>query len=700
MTWVGIIFIWLIAPFAELGIIIALSITNSKYKARIQELERGRMSRNAFVGTYGNGAGQTAVRAERMSAEEPGLRAPDREKEWLKAEPAVEVQTSKEAWKAETMHRAQKAEESEEIHGPRKAEESEGIHGSRKEESEEMDAPRKAEKAKGMQPSYLGMFALILGVVFIVLAGLIFATTTWRILPDICKVFSVLGCAVLFFGVSYMTERRFGVHKTSNACYILGSIFLFLAVLAAAYFELLGAEFILEGRNRWKVLWVGSVVTVLSFWAGLKRFDDKIYTQACLWGVSIHLFFMAKACSFGWDGFAAVMMVYSAVLVGVREYLEACSIPDSSGQQAKGACLHAHLATAARVPYPAACRGDADCEERGFKEILSDGFGYFAPVHFWFFAALTMIRGLSAVWIMTAVWATGYSGSLPCSGWFFSFTLSGMAAMAALTVGTGVMVRRRRTENYEYLFSLAALQTIMYGAGWLTDDSVYRMALVNQALLLIQIVRYYEKERGKKLPGLFWDICEGVFVLFSIIITTVTGNDTWRFVYLLMAAADCLLYRHEESVRRQALSLSACFAAAAFWQQPFAFWPQVIRLEMSLLPVVWILWSAGRIWDQTPWILAMRNLGYVICLSLLFLDAVISGLVVDALLLEGICLGAFVWAQVKKHVWWVRLLGGMSLGVALFMTRGFWLSISWWVYLLGAGIGLVVLAGIMEKKER
>ena len=96
----------------------------------------------------------------------------------------------------------------------------------------------------------------------------------------------------------------------------------------------------------------------------------------------------------------------------------------------------------------------------------------------------------------------------------------------------------------------------------------------------------------------------------------------------------------------------------------------------------------------------MRNLGYVICLSLLFLDAVISGLVVDALLLEGICLGAFVWAQVKKHVWWVRLLGGMSLGVALFMTRGFWLSISWWVYLLGAGIGLVVLAGIMEKKER
>ena len=230
MTWVGIIFIWLIAPFAELGIIIALSITNSKYKARIQELERGRMSRNAFVGTYGNGAGQTAVRAERMSAEEPGLRAPAREKEWLKAEPAVEVQTSKEAWKAEAMHRAQKAEESEEIHGPRKAEESEGIHGSRKEESEEMDAPRKAEKAKGMQPSYLGMFALILGVVFIVLAGLIFATTTWRILPDICKVFSVLGCAVLFFGVSYMTERRFGVHKTSNACYILGSIFLFLAV--------------------------------------------------------------------------------------------------------------------------------------------------------------------------------------------------------------------------------------------------------------------------------------------------------------------------------------------------------------------------------------------------------------------------------------------------------------------------------------
>ena len=48
----------------------------------------------------------------------------------------------------------------------------------------------------------------------------------------------------------------------------------------------------------------------------------------------------------------------------------------------------------------------------------------------------------------------------------------------------------------------------------------------------------------------------------------------------------------------------------------------------------------------------------------------------------------------------MRISGGMSLAAALFMTSGFWLSISWWVYLLAAGIGLVVLAGFMEKKEK
>lgn len=613
-------------PIAKLVVIIALLIREFMYKGHIQGEEKGRISQSPAVTVCGNTVVRSSTWTAETDAEGPASSRPSQEAGKPAAGAAADSFKSCPS-RPVTTQRTPKLL-------------SQGHHN-------------------------LGIFALILGVVFIVLSGLIFATTNWHVLPNICKVFVVLGCSVLFYGASGFAERRFHVHKTSNAFYILGSIFLFLTILAAAYFKLLGAEFILEGRNRWKVLWVGSVVTASAFWAGLKRFDDKIYTQACLWEVSISLFFMAKAYSFGWDGFAAVMTVYSVMLVCGREYLI----------------------------YQ-------DSEKEGLKKILSDGFGFFAPIHFGFFAAVTVLRGLPAIWIMTGSCALGYDGSFLEEIWFLSFTVFGVVSMAAMMIGTYILARRKQTETYGYLFSLAALETIMYTAGWITEVSVYRMAAINLALLLIQLVRYYKRERGAESNGLFWDICGGGFLAFSIVAMAAAGNDTWRFAYLLAAAFHCLQYRNVESIRRPVLSLSACFVAAAFWLQPFGLWPQIIRLEMSLLPFVWLLWTAGRIWDHVSEIRIFKNIGYLVCLVILFWDAVFSGMVADSLLLEGICLAAFVWAQVRNRVWWVRITGGMSLIVALFMTRGFWLSISWWVYLLGAGIGLVILAGIMEKKEK
>lgn len=95
----------------------------------------------------------------------------------------------------------------------------------------------------------------------------------------------------------------------------------------------------------------------------------------------------------------------------------------------------------------------------------------------------------------------------------------------------------------------------------------------------------------------------------------------------------------------------------------------------------------------------IQTLGYTLCLVALGFDGIWTGLVWDALILEGICLAVFLRAQVKKSLRWVRISGSMILLVALFMTRAFWLSISWWLYLLAAGIGLILFAAVGEKKH-
>ncbi len=72
---------------------------------------------------------------------------------------------------------------------------------------------------------------------------------------------------------------------------------------------------------------------------------------------------------------------------------------------------------------------------------------------------------------------------------------------------------------------------------------------------------------------------------------------------------------------------------------------------------------------------------------------------INALILEVICLSLFFWAQVTKNRRWVRISGSIIVVISLYMTKGFWLSISWWVYLLAAGIGLIVFAAVNEKKK-
>lgn len=707
MSWVMILLVWVFAPFVELGIIVGLCVSNSRYKRQIQELERMRRPPVMF------GRPPEAAKPWPAGEEErKGEGCPPAQEEWRQGYPQV--------WEQE---------------------ESSPLSGS------------------------LGTVSLILGVIFIILGGLIFATTTWHVLGNVSKTLLVMACAAVFFGASFMAEKVFAIHKTSNAFYILGTAFLFLTVLAAAYFRLLGPEFILDGENRWKVLWVGSVVMEVSFFGGMKRFNDKIYTQASLWGVSVSLFFLARAFSIRWNGFVSIMMVYGLVLVVLDEYL---------GSNVQG-------------------------REGTLAQVLAEGFSWFAPLHFWFFGGIVGIRGLFAEGRMVVEGCTaGYSGFLDRFS-IFTFTLPGLAAMAALVCGSCFLMRRKKSGAYFWTARAAVVELLLYGAGWIADDFIWRMAAVNAGFLLLGWV--WDKD------SVFWDICGctalvatllnfyndingslagmilclaafgvyyvrfylgsrqwphlvaaacmlpfplaaesrlgltfdqlgvgvgGALVVLGVsarcfhpimeedrsvqggwrmdwfqILSVLTiwymisvGDETWRFVYILIGAVYVLQYTAEESLKKPALSLSAGLLAAAVWQQPFVRWPDIVDLEMSLLPAAGLTWALGAIWERNRWIRVMQTVMYMICLFLLCTDAFFSGQVADALMLEGVCLALFLWAQMKNNMLWVRVSGALILLVVLFMTRDFWLSISWWVYLMAAGIGLIAFAAVTEKKRR
>ena len=133
-----------------------------------------------------------------------------------------------------------------------------------------------------------------------------------------------------------------------------------------------------------------------------------------------------------------------------------------------------------------------------------------------------------------------------------------------------------------------------------------------------------------------------------------------------------------------------------------------IKTEIFLLPAAAFIWGMGYIWREedsqtatgrTQIIRDTQTIGYVLLLLVLCLNAWAKASVINALILEVICLSLFFWAQVTKNRRWVRISGSIIVVISLYMTKGFWLSISWWVYLLAAGIGLIVFAAVNEKKK-
>lgn len=1087
-TWFGplaVLLIWVAAPFAEMGIIIYLAISNDRYKKRIKELTQ-------------QGKGQTQMGPAQAEQTQIGQDIP---KTTLQSDGSgygtrpvalrQDVEPSMVHPQGQGMAPVPQHPATASGHVPQHP--AMGMAPAKVPVKTGASGRGFSERFKADIQSNLGTLALVIGVIFVAIAGVIFATTTWHTLPAAAKAFLVLGAAGLFFGASYLAEEVLHIHRTGNAFYLLGSIFLFLSCLATAYFKLLGPAFILDGIHRWRVLWVGSLVTELALFGGLKRFRDRIYTQTVLWGMTVSMCFMAKAFQADWGGLISGMMLYASLLVAWKAFLEAGTAGQTEAEQAERT---AQVGTAAQV---------------GSRELLLDGFKHFVPIHFWVFGALTVLQSLLGIgwrWFLAdplyliglsdgewtaqitllnvlamaaftggigilawkrmdgdecgqwklllngaailsiqytafyipvqetvrfflvsaalylwawlgrreaypvgsedGAWsgrATGASfgqrdlqggpggwyargglsrfrctgsdvictavlflnvlsafllsllpaegvqdllaasgavlflaataalwgkenralrAAIPCILWFLTITvyrlggqvvwmgdgpaawlfadyerllfvfLAGLALWDmwrldtftlpiaaigtlaqlidyriddktmpfALLLASCLFVRGRRMPMAEAdqaqgakigivqkLSSLYLLAGCYFSMCYVTSDRFFRMMAVNLCFGIWQTTSWLERRRrivaslgavaedrggagaaesrakagavaeiglGRETKtemwghSLFRELCGcGAFLLtmlafyrglgasvkavpwmiglcvltfygyyiwfyrgegrwyhllaassflpmpyflmdldwigmdqlymgvavvlllsgilfryrFPILQKEAGGGDGWRadwyhilavfllaamivdgsrewgFWYILLLALYFLQYAQVRPFKEAACFLSACLLAAAIWEQPFIRWPEVLDLELKLLPAALLVFLLRPIFGRSKTVRALQTLGYSICLSTLCLDAIRTGVLADALILEGVCLAVFIWAQVKKDILWARISGIIILLVALFMTKSFWFSISWWVYLLAAGIGLIVFAAVNEKKK-
>ena len=475
MTVVLFILLWLAAPFAELAVIVVLAEKNRQQKKKIDELEHTFYYRQAQrqwapadngqqpqqMPVY-PGYGQRAQAQQRQQTAPVypgyGQQAQAQQRQQMPVYPGYGQQ-------AQAQQRQQTAPVYPGYEQQAQAQQRQQTAPLSAGHVQQMQRPVYSTTGKTEKPAShanaMGMLALIVGIVFIVLAGLIFATTTWRILPDFCKVLLIGFFALVLFGASLVAEKKLHIHKTGNGLYVLGSIFVFLTVLAACYFRFLGSAFVLEGINRYRVLWLGSLVTVGVWFLGLRRFHDRVFTHACLWGMTVSMMFLAVSFALDLPEFFDAMELYAFFLL-LLEWM--IGRVDTGNRKPEGAVAQESQGNGSAVEAGNFASRRPN-QEAGWSEagrMLLQEMARFVPVHFWVFAGLCACYGIVEV----------------LQGTCRVFTLA--ALLAALT-GTGILSAGKKSLLHRWIFALSFQYFIHYVfLGWLftgNDHAVYGFLL-------------------------------------------------------------------------------------------------------------------------------------------------------------------------------------------------------------------------------
>lgn len=168
---------------------------------------------------------------------------------------------------------------------------------------------KEKEKTNGFQ------LMLSMGVFLIILASIIFATSTWEMYTSLIKVLILGGETLLFFFLGILLKYAFKITKTGNALTLISTVLLPTTFLCAGYFNLFGRSFSLTGKYSTLFL---SVTFLMEALVTLVRMviikgEKYLFTLACFFiGVFLLLEALIKdAClSFAIISFVLILINY------------------------------------------------------------------------------------------------------------------------------------------------------------------------------------------------------------------------------------------------------------------------------------------------------------------------------------------------------------------------------------------------------
>ncbi|BDF69273.1 hypothetical protein CE91St41_02540 [Oscillospiraceae bacterium] len=280
------------------------------------------------------------------------------------------------------------------------------------------------------------------------------------------------------------------------------------------------------------------------------------------------------------------------------------------------------------------------------------------------------------------------------------------AALCALFLGVGFACLRGGPHTAPaQVIPLAWAYPLLLGAmdrlGYPPDSPAACGAAAALFLALALLGRLTSPGFFRRAEGVCCDWC-ALLNLSAPVLLLLRADPYWRFGgWLLLALWLLQFLRRVEGPRADRLLLTGtgCVLCAAWWFQPFWTPPPVLVTEWLLLAPALLLGAARRwIWPENRRMTGLVQLAYgCVCAVLLGLEAAWWERPADALILGGLALAVLALALFLHRKGWFALSAATLLCLGVYMTRGFWLSLAWWIYLLSAGLVLIGLASVNER---
>ena len=545
---------------------------------------------------------------------------------------------------------------------------------------------------------------LVVGVLFIVVAGGIFVSKTWQYLSDAAKSFFLMVLTAGFFGGSVVAERR-SLDKTAVALYYLGICFTGFTAGAIINLTQIGIEW---GR----IL----AMAAMSIPVSIRFFRRRSIVDAIL------QLFLCDGMILSVSGLNAVENRGQMTVICLATFTMALSALTYFLQEEKGLKILAIIAYAchAAIVFPATLI--LLVSEKNF-----------------FFLVFPVLLLAASVTVMYLVFDknTGLriaqSASLLYAGLTFSlfvfknateefgyrnFTT---AVFAAFVIGLILMVALDRKELTLSHCFLAGILSVYQVAEYLFLGSKaqteilchpYGLAMAIAFVAWKCFQREYD-EWGKiaKYASVFGIM--NLNVILSYVFEEYCGNHGVSIAIGLTFLAMAVWMKNEYDLT----ILSKVFQTIAlpFAVFPLAFHPLVamikhdemmnviydFRLEYACFFMGLGIVLLGIIWyDRFKGISIVQFVGACLLMTGLLLNNLLIPALPNVMILSISALVMLVVATIlKKKTYAILAAVTLSL-VALYLTREFWMSIAWWVYLFVAGVGLVIFAIKKEKAEK